>query len=166
MNKSVKLYTVALTVLCACSKSEVTATLPGEPIQITRLRSEPYSFAFVSGMDRPARLVIRDASTWQAIWTQINRGSNPVSPLPTIDFSREMVVVAALGTHSTGGHSILVDGASVVDSNGTAVAIRSVSPGPDCGVTEAFTEPVDIARMEMRVGPVTFVERSEVASCK
>ena len=166
MNKSVKLYTVALTVLCACSKSEVTATLPGEPIQITRLRSEPYSFAFVSGMDRPARLVIRDASTWQAIWTQINRGSNPVSPLPTIDFSREMVVVAALGTHSTGGYSILVDGASVVDSNGTAVAIRSVSPGPYCGVTEAFTEPVDIARMEMRVGPVTFVERSEVASCK
>ncbi len=166
MNKSVKLSTVALTVLCACSKSEVTATLPGEPIQITRLRSEPYSFAFVSGMDRPARLVIRDASTWQAIWTQINRGSNPVSPLPTIDFSREMVVVAALGTHSTGGYSILVDGASVVDSNGTAVAIRSVSPGPDCLVTEAFTEPVDIARMEMRSGPVTFVERSEVASCK
>jgi len=67
-----------------------------------------------------------------------------------------MVVVAALGTHSTGGYSILVDGASVVDSNGTAVAIRSVSPGPDCLVTEAFTEPVDIARMEMRSGPVTF----------
>jgi hypothetical protein len=166
MNKSVKLYTVALTVICACSKSEVTATLPGESIQITRLRSEPYSFAFVSGLDRPARIVIRDASTWQAIWTQINRGSSPVSPPPTIDFSREMVVVAALGTHSTGGYSILVDGASVVDSNGTAVAIRSVSPGPDCGVTEAFTEPVDIARMEKRSGPVTFVERSEVASCK
>jgi hypothetical protein len=166
MNKSVKLYTVALTVLCACSKSEVTATLTGEPIQITRLRSEPYSFTFVSGMDRPARLVIRDANSWQAIWTQINLGSSPLSPPPSIDFSREMVVVAALGAHSAGGYSILVDGASVVDSTGTAVAIRSVSPGPDCIVTDAFTQPVDIARMQVRSGPVTFVERSEVASCK
>jgi hypothetical protein len=166
MKKSVKLCTVALTVLCACSKSEVTATLPGEPIQITRLRSEPYSFAFVSGMDQPARLVIRDADTWQAVWTQIYRGSSPVYPPPSIDFSREMLVVAALGTHSSGGYGILVDAASVVDTDGTAIAVRSISPGPDCGVNAAFTEPVDIARMQRRDGPATFVERSEVTSCK
>jgi hypothetical protein len=166
MKMSVKLCTVVLTVLCACSKSEVTATLPGKAIPIIRLRSEPYSFAFVSGMDRPARLMIRDAATWQAVWTQIHRGSSPLSPPPTIDFSREMVVVAALGTHSSGGYGILVDGASVVDTDGTAIAVRSISPGPDCGVTAAFTEPVDIARMQRRDGTVTFVERSEVTSCK
>jgi hypothetical protein len=167
MNRFVRLSSVALTVLGAgCSNSEVTtlAPPPGSPIPIVRLRSEPFSFSFVSGFDKPARLVVRDAATWQAIWTQIFRGGS-VPPLPAIDFSSEMVVVTALGSHSSGGYGILIEGASEAGANGVAIAVRSISPGPTCGVTAAFTQPVDVARMPRRDGPVSFIERNEVNNC-
>lgn len=167
MNRFVRLSSIALAVLgAACSNSEGTtlAPPPGPAIPIVRFRSDPFSFTSVSGFDKPARLVVRDAATWQATWTQIFRGGS-VPPLPAIDFSSEMVVVTALGSHSSGGFGILIDGASEVAAGGTAIAVRSISPGPTCGVTEAFTQPVDVARMARRDGPVSFIERSEVTNC-
>ncbi len=169
MNFFVRMGTVALAVTFgACSGSDMSSP-PGEPgaeVPIIRLRAEPYSFAFNSGLDKPARIVVRDALIWQAVWTQIYRGTFPVPPPPTIDFSREMVVVAALGARSTGGYSILITGANETDDNGVNVAVRSSSPGNTCGVTEAFTQPVDIARMPIRTGKVVFTERSEVFQCQ
>jgi hypothetical protein len=76
-----------------------------------------------------------------------------------------MIVVVALGSRSTGGYSILIDGASEAANNGVAVIVDSSSPGTDCAVTEAFTQPVDIARMPLRDGAVRFVERSHVSNC-
>jgi hypothetical protein len=165
MNNFVRLGTVAFTVVAsACASPEMSTSPPGAPVPIVRLRSEPYSFTFVSGFDKPARLVVRDAVTWQGVWAQTFKGGS-IPPIPIIDFSREMLIVVALGSHSSGGYGILVDGASAAATGVIAVAVRSISPGSRCGVTEAFTEPVDIARMPRRDGAVHFVERSEVTEC-
>jgi PrcB C-terminal len=166
MNRFVGKGIVALAMVAvACSSSEISTSPPGVAIPVVRLRSDPYSFTFYSGMTVPARLVVRDAVTWQAVWAQVYRGMSPVPPTPSIDFSQEMVIVAALGTYGSGGYGILVDGASEADAGGAAIAIRSNSPGPSCVVTLAFTQPVDIARMPRRDGAVTFVERSSVTNC-
>jgi hypothetical protein len=133
---------------------------------MVRLRGDPYSFASSSGLDKPARIVVRDDVTWRALWSQIYLGSAPVPPLPAIDFSREMIVVVALGSRSTGGYGILLEDASADAKDGTAIAVRSMSPGPGCGVTLAFTQPVDIARLPLRQGEVRFVERAQVFDCK
>jgi hypothetical protein len=132
---------------------------------LVRLRAEPYSFTFYSGFDKPTRLVVRDVVTWQTVWSQIYLRGSPVPPLPAIDFSREMVVVAALGSHSSGGYSILLDGASEAAADGVAVTVNSSSPGSNCIVTEAFTQPLDVARLPLRHGPVSFVEQSRVSNC-
>jgi hypothetical protein len=108
--------------------------------------------------------VIRDPVTWQTVWKEIWRGSSEVPPVPAIDFSSEMIVVAALGARSTGGYGILIDGANEVANGGVNVTIRSTSP-LNCLVTEAFTQPVDIARVPIR-GKVEFTERSEVHQCQ
>lgn len=76
-----------------------------------------------------------------------------------------MVVVVALGLRMSGGYGILIDGASEIGADEVAVAVRSISPGPRCGVTGALIQPVDIARLPRRDGPVHFVEDSEVHSC-
>jgi len=167
MNYVVRLGSLAFAVLAAgCATSEVSTSPPGSSISIVRLRSEPYSFTFVSGFNEPARLMVRDPATWQAVWVQTFRGASPLPPLPDIDFSREMVVVVALGSHSSGGYGILIEGASEAGADGVELAIHSISPGPKCGVTGAFTQPVDIARMPRRDGAVRFVERNEVTHCE
>jgi len=166
MNSFVRIGGVAFAILTsACASSEMSTSVRGDPIPIVRLRSDPYSFTFVSGFDSPARVVVRDAATWQAIWAQTFKGGS-VPTIPVVDFSREMLVVVALGSHSSGGYGILIDGASEAGSDNVSVAVRSISPGVGCGVTEAFTQPVDIARMPRREGAVGFVERTEVTECK
>jgi len=37
----------------------------GTPLPVTRLRAEPYSFAYNSGIADSVRLAIRDADQWQ-----------------------------------------------------------------------------------------------------
>jgi len=165
MNSFVRAFGVAfVAVSVGCAGSDVTQPV-GPTIQLVRLRAEPYSFTFYSGFDKPTRLVVRDVVTWQTVWQQIYLRQSPVPPLPAIDFSREMVVVAALGSHSTGGYSILLDGATEAAADGIAVTVNSSSPGSNCIVTEAFTQPVDVARLPLRHGPVSFVEQSHVSTC-
>ena len=165
MNSFVRVVGVSVVaVSLGCAGSDVTQPV-GTSIPLVRLRAEPYSFTFVSGFDKPTRLVVRDVLTWQTVWSQIYLRESPVPPLPAIDFSREMVVVAALGSHSTGGYSILLDSASEAAADGVAVTVNSSSPGSNCIVTDAFTQPLDVARLPLRHGPVSFVEQSHVSNC-
>jgi hypothetical protein len=167
MNSFVRCSSVALAAMLglgACSNSTSPLREPGANIPVVRLRSEPYPFAFYSGLDKPDRIVIRDPVTWQIVWKKIWRRSSEVPPGPAIDFSSEMIVVAALGARPTGGYGILIDGANEIANGGISVTIRSFSP-LNCLVTEAFTQPVDIARLPIG-GKVEFTERSEVHQCK
>jgi hypothetical protein len=167
MLRFVRIASVSVLVLnSACSDDpRPTQTLPGTSLTMVRLRDEPYSFSFNSGFDKPARLVVRDPVTWRVVWNQTYLRQTPVPPLPSVDFSREMIVVAALGSRSSGGYSILLDGASGLANDGIEVIVDSSSPGSECGVTAAFTQPVDIARLPLRIGAVNFVERAHVSHC-
>src|SRR4051812_24774009 len=121
MIRFVRIASVSILVLSAAcgSGSGFTQPHPGTSLTIVRLRDEPYSFSFNSGFDQPARVVVRDAATWRLVWNQVFLRQTPVPPLPSVDFSREMIVVVALGSRSSGGYSILLDGASELANDGT-----------------------------------------------
>lgn len=155
----------AVATLCACSSLELDPIPSGPPVPMTRLRAEPYSYTFYSGLTSVERLVIRDAATWQAVWNRIHSNRTPVPALPEVDFSREMMVVAAMGERSTGGYGILLQRANEDPAGGIVVSVLSTSPGRSCVVTLAFTAPVDIARLPLSAGPVRFYERSETMVC-
>lgn len=137
----------------------------GDPVPLTRLRPEPYSFSFYSGLTDSARVVVRDAREWEAVWREVWRNQTPVPPLPEIDFAREMVVVAALGSRSSGGYGIIVERAART-REGVEVSVLKQSPGPRCGAPAAITTPVDIARLGRVDGAVRFIERPEVRECR
>ena len=169
MNQRVRAVALLFTaVMAACTHPEASLSLliPGDPLPIVRLRAEPYSYSSNSGLDQPGRIVVRDPSSWQALWGQIHRGRTPVPSVPAVDFSREMIVVVALGSRSSGGYGILVDGANEARNAGLVVTVRSISPGSKCGVTAAITQPVDIARVPRRDGEVGFLEHAEVHTCE
>lgn len=149
--------------LAACSSPNAPdAAQP--PLTVTRLRPEAFSFSYNSGLTEPQRLVVRDQATWQQTWDSIYRFSFPVPTLPAVDFAREMVIVAALGQKPTGGYSIFIDGATET-ANGVTINVRSVSPGGNCGVTAALTQPLDIARVTRREGAVSFSETATTQNC-
>lgn len=154
----------AVAIVAGCGSIELTTGPSGDPVPLVRLRTEAYSFTYYSGFRESARVVVRDAAQWSTVWARVHEGGT-VPPLPTVDFSREMIVVVALGSRASGGFGILIDEAAEFGVNGVTLAILSISPGPQCGVTGALTQPVDIARLPRRDGAVRFTERAEVLGC-
>jgi hypothetical protein len=132
------------------------------PLPVTRLRAEPYSFAYNSGLAESARLVVRDPAAWQQVWSMLGNSASPAAP--PVDFAAEMVVVAALGTRPTGGYSIFVDSA-YRRADHIEVVVRKVAPGSSCGTTQALTQPADVARIPASSLPVRFRERDTVHDC-
>jgi hypothetical protein len=155
----------SMILLAAACGAAPSAPEAQEPLTIVRLRREPVSFTYVSGFDEPRHFVVRDANAWQQTWTELWRNHVPLPPLPAINFEREMVVVAALGTRPSGGFSVFIDSASA-GPDGVVVRVRALSPGSDCAVTLAVTQPVDVARVPRRDGSVAFTERHEIQNCR
>lgn len=121
-------------------------------------------FAYYSGIADSLRLVVRDAESWRAQWDALNREMRPQPPLPTVDFAREMVVIAALGARGSGGWSIVVDSA-VWRGGTTAIYLRRLAPGRGCFTTAAVSSPVDVVRVPRSDAPVRFVERLVREDC-
>ena len=135
------------------------------PLTLTRLRATPSAFALVSDFEERQRLVVRTPAQWQSVWNAIWPSASQRPALPKIDFDREVVIVAAMGSRPSGGYNIVLDSVSE-SGNDVNVVVRSISPGPACIVTQILTQPVDIARMTRHDGNITFTERNEVADCR
>ena len=88
----------------------------------------------------------------------------PAPSLPVIDFDREMIVVASLGTRPSGGYDVVIDGAEQ-DSTGIQISIRVATPAAGCPVSAVTTQPIDLARIAASDQPVRFREQNVVVAC-
>jgi hypothetical protein len=132
--------------------------MAGASQQGTRIHS-----ATTSGFTGPEQLVLRDQAAWQAAWARLHEGM--VAPaLPTVDFTREMVVLLALGERSSGGHQVRFDGITASGADAT-VRYTITEPGAGCMTTQAMTAPVDIVRVPRATGTVRFEPKTERSTC-
>ena len=152
--------------LGGCNSAEVIPSSTGVDVPVTRLRTEPYSFAFYSGLREPGRVVIRDQETWRSTWSKIYERGSEKPALPNIDFNNEVVIVAALGERRCSGYGVVFTGATQNNRGGIDVVVRSSEPGDNCGVLGALTQPVDVARIPKPTGQVRFVEQKAVTDCR
>ena len=135
-----------------------------DSVALVRLRPGDLPFLQSSGLRDSLRTVVREREAFAELWARMHAPFGEKPAVPEIDFEREMIVVAALGTRSSGGYGIYLDSAEV-DRDTLVVHVRRVQPGPTCGVTAALTEPVDLARAPRDARPVRFVEHSTVRQC-
>lgn len=116
------------------------------------------------GPPTPTRELIRDAARWRAAWsTELARYS--ALEVPAVDFSRQMVVVAAMGSIPSTGYDVFVDSVRTTKSD-LLVYVRLVSPGGGCTVGAGETRPIDIVGVPQNAWPPRFVESSEVERCE
>ncbi|HEU4560883.1 MAG TPA: protease complex subunit PrcB family protein [Longimicrobium sp.] len=147
----------------SCAVTDADQSTP-TVLPVTRLRAEPYPLTFNSGIAVSARQVVTDANTWGQVWGAIWQNHSPQPALPQIDFASERLVLAALGTRSSGGYSIVVDSA-YQHADHVEVVVHTTSPGTTCGTTAAITQPVDVARIPAGSLPVRYRERATVVVC-
>lgn len=146
----------ALSLACSSSGS-------GPPI--TPVALEPLVSMDDSGFEARERSVIRTEDAWASAWQRIWGRHGEVPPLPEVDFERDRVVLAAMGTRPTSGHSIGITDANVEDGT-LRVRVVEVSPGQGCVTAQVITHPVAAARVARVDGEVVFDEASEVHRCE
>jgi hypothetical protein len=146
-----------------------TPAIPTEaqPASIRHIALQPFAGGSLthSGIHTAARLVIRDTATWQSAWSEIFADASPQPALPAVDFSTDMVVLAAQGDQKSGGFGIFIDGAFTTLDGAMIVAVTSESPGPGCFNTQQVTQPVDAAAVA-KAAAVSFTERVGVLHCQ
>jgi hypothetical protein len=140
----------------------------GKPVAISllgqKLPGRRMSF-LNGGINERVRLVIRDTDEFDKLWKQIYRLASGKPPLPEVDFSREMIIVAAMGQQPGTGYEIIVDGACEVDKQ-LEVSVRSTN-FTKCGLQLGIgTAPVDIVRLPKTDLPVVFRETQVTSDCK
>lgn len=127
----------------------------GRPSEEWRDPRAEWEFS-AQGTADEARLVVRDAALWAEIWRIFTRHQEPRPPVPEVDFSESMLIVAARGECASGGYGI--EFVSIEEGDREIVAtVREIDPGPGAFVTLAITYPVAIALYPATELPVRFV---------
>jgi hypothetical protein len=174
-----RLFPLSLLALSACA---VAPGLEGPPVAIADPAAVPHatypaevpfqrlaepgatSFKYNSGLTDPANIVVHNEGQWRALWDRISAPSGPPKPAPSVDFNRQMLLVAAMGTRPTGGYTIRIERVEDLGPELVAHVLRT-SLGPRCGATAALTEPVDIAVIGRSAKPVRWSLRDELSHC-
>lgn len=117
-----------------------------------------------SGIEGPRRTVVRDPGAWAELWSEIVRDREPKNEPPPVDFACHMVIVAAMGARPTGGFSIAIERV-YRSADRLFVEVRERSPGANCMVTQALTQPADAAVVPRSDLPVSFAESKEIRDC-
>ncbi len=123
------------------------------------------------GIQDSLRLAIRDARTFSSLWQRATAGQATPPPAPTIDFGREMVLVAAAG-RMTPDDQIQVDSVAVrkertPDGKLQDVLTAWVRVTQGCHRFRADAYPVELVRVREFSGPVHFVDqRVQATGCR
>ncbi|HET9621365.1 MAG TPA: protease complex subunit PrcB family protein [Kofleriaceae bacterium] len=117
-----------------------------------------------SGLHARQRIIVRDRADWRDVWTRMFH-AQAEPPLPEIDFSRTVVVIAAMGDKNTGGYAIHIDDAHLLGS-GAVVSITETAPAGGCWVTGGVTAPVAVVALPWFPGKVEFLEHAARAACQ
>lgn len=135
-------------------------TGPSLPLRFGGTR--PFPRPPVNGFpsDNALRLVIKNRDEFSDFWKRFTAKippGNSVPPPPEIDFSKEMVVVAAMGARPSSGYWTFIDGACEVDGQ-VEVFVSSVEDVRCIGQFMVMTYPADAVRLPQTDLPIVFRE--------
>lgn len=122
--------------------------------------------AFSSGFVQPEFRLIENSADWCDAWHTLTEKLSPPPPCDTslVDFAKEVALLAALGTRTSGGYSVAI---TCVQEEPTPedlrVLVQETTPGPECNVTLALTSPVTVVKVGRPGKSAVFVLVTEPA---
>ena len=130
--------------------------------------SEPHVFqletlvsARQSGITNSRREVITDAGRWSAFLSEADLGGQSI---PTVDFSKEMVIVAALGTQADSCKSVAISSATS-DETRVIIHVNEQRLPASCTCPPIIVTPVHVVKTARSPGsPVFMTSRVTIGS--
>lgn len=146
--------TLALLVACGGKKAELPKPAPSLTVTMRAVDDDAFLLADNANVFADSlRKVIRDSIEFKTVWERaVSRSSNK-PPRPVVDFTKEMVVLAAAGRMKP-GDIIHID--SVGNKGALTVIVIRTTQACQAMATSAF--PFEMARIPRNNGDDTFRE--------
>ena len=156
---------LALVAACSGGSTEPLATDGARrTLEVTSLLTLDAKGTQMSGVEQAGVRVIRSEGEWNAAWGALHGGVTPAPARPGVDFTRQTVVLVAMGTRPSGGYTVRVD--SAWQQGGRAlVAVTYRSPGPSCFTAAVLTAPLALAVVNAAGLDFQVVPREETVGC-
>jgi hypothetical protein len=114
-----------------------------------------------NGIKEKRAIVIRSQSQWDALEKRMF--PHDEDSLPSINFNKHMAIAVFAGEKNTGGYSIKVD--DITEHGAIEVDILETSPGKNCIVTQALTQPYQIVSLKKSTKSVSFDFMNKIRKC-
>ncbi|HKI00980.1 MAG TPA: hypothetical protein VKK31_03270 [Thermoanaerobaculia bacterium] len=110
------------------------------------------------------RDVARDEAAWKALWDRLREGERGILPAepPAVDFSRDMVIVAAMPTQGCVA-KVTIRGIAQ-SGGGLLVDLLEAPPAPNC-VCIVSERPLHVVRLPRSEGTIRFNAEQGVTPC-
>lgn len=142
------------------SLEECQKTCEKEAVIDKELKFETIDDADWAGVGEKKNYIIKSKKEWQDVWAKA--GHSAIAP--EVDFAKEMIIAVFYGVAPTGGYSVEI--IKVIESlDKLTVFIKETSPGSDCIVTQALTEPRHIIKVQRVDKEAAFNVVSEIKNC-
>jgi hypothetical protein len=104
-----------------------------------------------SNMDDAKQAAVKTVEAWKQLWQQ----HSPDRPLPAVDFTKEMVVGAFMGSRPSAGYTLEI--VSAIEASGTLVVrYRDASPSRGTMTAQVITSPYHLVAVPFFPGDVKF----------
>ena len=133
-------------------------TGPSVPLRFGGTRQFPGPPVNGFRSEKGKRFIIKNRDEFNDFWKQFTAPIPPENgeiPLPEVDFSKDMVIITAMGMRPTSGYWTVIDGACEVDGQ-VEVFVTSVEDTSCMGVFTAVTYPADAVRIPKTDLPIVF----------
>lgn len=107
-----------------------------------------YTSSQCGGLDQPEVVWIADAGTWRQRYAQMM--SLQITPplLPVVDFSRDGVLLIAMGQQTTGGYGLSLSGTTATVQDGVlTMRVEWREPRPGYAQTQVMTSPCLVVKL-------------------
>ncbi|PIE83340.1 MAG: hypothetical protein CSA09_02400 [Candidatus Contendobacter odensis] len=126
---------------CAQTNTGSEAALP-----IDRL----YGSGQCGGLTQPAVVWINGSTEWRRFYAQATRARMTPSPLPAVDFSREGVLLIAMGQQPSAGYGLrLAGGEATVQNSVLNVPVDWIEPASGYAQAQVISNPCLFIRLPM-----------------
>ena len=94
----------------------------------------------LSGIKEAKQEIIRDAAAWERFRKQHSISEQSAQKVPPVDFSKEMIIAATMGTKRTGGYTIEIVRVEPTEKT-LKIFVKRTSPPPGALTIQALTAP-------------------------
>ncbi len=133
----------------------------GRAVTVTSLVKLNAPSGALAGSEQRA---LTDEASWLKLWGQLTANVSPSPAIPRVDYTRDIVILAAMGDKHSGGFKVEITGATEQGGK-VVVEVTETSPGQKCMNAMMMTSPVVLAAIPKQQAEVTFHVVKKIVDC-